>query len=136
MEDPNWKVAESKKHEPKNCKDYYLYGPLGFGDEKAESIDCIPLWRRPKNWANEYAMEMRTKKPKIYDSEVLVKNYFALAVKCLMVALLMTNQNDQSFINKLRDLFPRMTPFFVGLNAWKILFIPIHTNEGLNPFPL
>ena len=111
-----WKVAEKKKYEPKDCQDYYLRGPLGFGNEKPESVVCVPLWRRSENWANEYAKKMSTKKPKIYPSEMLVKNYFALAVKCLLVALLWTNQNDQIFNNKLHDIFPGIVPSYVGLN--------------------
>lgn len=109
-------VAGKTKDYSKDCKEYYVRGPYGFGKVELESVCCIPLWRRDPNWNVQYCQKMYNKESKSFNDEQMVRNSFTQVVKCLLVLLCWTNQNDVRLNENIRKFFPRSRPPFVGLN--------------------
>lgn len=106
----------SKRIDFKKSKEHYLQGPFGLGNKKSESDINIPFWRMEKSWGTLYSKKIKSQEPKIFPEEYMVKNNFAQVVKCLLIALCGTNQNDESFNKALRKHFPRLIPPYIPLN--------------------
>ena len=119
-------ATQAVQQSREDTKELYLNSSIGFGSS-ADAVFSIPLWRRKKDWGSAYATRMQKKFPDDFKAST-VKDSFTQAVKCLMIILCWTLQNEDNFNEKVRAHFEAASPLFKGLN-YKL---PINQNYESN----